>query len=917
VFAAGWTALPTLSISTDRLTSAYRAVSATGTYNASGTISGTWMAAIVTYVAAAVAPDNAPVVVAPVTASVSENGQVTVNVTASDPDGQAITALTASFANLPAGTNAVFTPNASKTAGTLTWTPTFADGRVAAYNVTFTATNALSGSATTAITVNNVDRAPVVTAPATMSAPKLSVMTETITVADLDGDAITSLAANLSALPAGNNAVFTPNATKTAGTLTWTPQAADASGPYTVTFTASNALSGNASTAITLTAIDNAPVVVAPATASVNENGQVTVNVTASDPDGEAITALTADLANLPVGHNAVFTPNPSKTAGTLTWTPTFADGRAAAYNVTFSATNALSGAATTAITVNNIDRAPVVTAPATAATPRSAVMTVNITAVDPDGDAITSLTASLVALPVGNNAVFTANASKTGGTLTWTPQAADGVGPYNVTFTALNALSGNASMVITLTAGDQPPAVFAPATATGSETGVLTVNVQASDPDGQAITSLTANLANLPAGNNAVFTANAANTAGTLTWTPTFADGRAAAYNVTFTAANALSGSSTTAITVNNVDRAPVVTAPATATVTAGSVVTVNITAADPDGDAITALTASLTNLPAGNNAVFTANAAKTGGTLTWTPTFADGRAAAYNVTFTAANALSSPVATTAITVNSTSASNLVTNPGFETATTGWSGYSSATLTRVAGGHSGGFCAELAGPATTAAFGINDSPNVVTSTPAAGTSYTITAWVRSAAHQGKAQIKIREYAPSGAQVGSMMLSPVVTLSTTWQQLTLNIVSAGAGSTLDMQIVDTPVVAGEVFQLDDISYLRTSPAAQPLVQSPASFEQGMVFAAHMTPNPVRAQGELLFTTTKPGAITVQVFDVTGRLVSQPLDGAFVPVGHHGVSVATRTGTARLSAGTYFYRLRAAEGIKAGRFVVME
>ena len=35
-------------------------------------------------------------------------------------------------------------------------------------------------------------------------------------------------------------------------------------------------------------------------------------------------------------------------------------------------------------------------------------------------------------------------------------------------------------------------------------------------------------------------------------------------------------------------------------------------------------------------NNAVFTANGTKTGGTLTWTPVAGDVRAAAYNVTFT-----------------------------------------------------------------------------------------------------------------------------------------------------------------------------------------------------------------------------------------------------------------------------------------
>lgn len=48
-WASGWTALPTLSISNDRLGAAYRFASATGQFSASGSISGTWMAAIVTY----------------------------------------------------------------------------------------------------------------------------------------------------------------------------------------------------------------------------------------------------------------------------------------------------------------------------------------------------------------------------------------------------------------------------------------------------------------------------------------------------------------------------------------------------------------------------------------------------------------------------------------------------------------------------------------------------------------------------------------------------------------------------------------------------------------------------------------------------------------------------------------------------
>ena len=73
---------------------------------------------------------------------------------------------------------------------------------------------------------------------------------------------------------------------------------------------------------------------------------------------------------------------------------------------------------------------------------------------------------------------------------------------------------------------------------------------------------------------------ANAANTSRTLSWTPAF--GQAGSYGVTFTAANALTGSATTAITVTDLDRAPVVTAPATASGNEGTLITFTVSAAD-----------------------------------------------------------------------------------------------------------------------------------------------------------------------------------------------------------------------------------------------------------------------------------------------------------------------------------------------
>ena len=560
---------------------------------------------------------NPPVVTAPATASGNENTLITVNVTAADADGPAISSLVAS--GLPTG--ATFTPNGSNTAGTLSWTPTYAQS--GSYTITFTASNTLSGSASTTITVNNVDRAPTVTAPPTASGNENSLITVNVTASDPDGTAITSLTATN--LPAG--ATFTPNGSKTAGTLSWTPSYTQ-SGVYTVTFTATNALSGSANTQITVNNVDQAPVVTAPATASANENALLTVNVTAADPDGSAITTLTA--TNLPSG--ATFTPNGSKTAGTLSWTPTYS--QSGVYTVTFTATNALSGSSNTQVTINNVDRAPAVTAPPTASGPENTLLTVNVTAADPDGQSITSLTATN--LPSG--ATFTPNGSNTSGTLSWTPTFSQS-GVYTVTFTATNALSGSANTQITVSNADRAPAVVAPPFVFGDESTPLTVNVTASDPDGQAITSLT--VSSLPSG--ATFTPSADKTSGQLSWTPGY--NQAGDYTFTFTASNALSGTGTTFLTIGDHDRAPVVTAPASAYGREDSLMTINVSCSDPDGDAIASLEA--TDLPTG--AVFTPSGDKKAGTLTWTPTVTQG--GNYTVTFTATN-IQSGSASTAITI-------------------------------------------------------------------------------------------------------------------------------------------------------------------------------------------------------------------------------------------------------------------------
>jgi len=111
------------------------------------------------------------------------------------------------------------------------------------------------------------------------------------------------------------------------GLLNWTPSAADV-GSYPVTFTATTVLgstplkfppiveSGSVTVAITVTAEDSPPIIGAPVSRSGYVGTSLSFGVSATDPDGDALTALTAEDAltpgSLPAG--ATFTVSPRST---------------------------------------------------------------------------------------------------------------------------------------------------------------------------------------------------------------------------------------------------------------------------------------------------------------------------------------------------------------------------------------------------------------------------------------------------------------------------------------------------------------------------------------------------------------------------------------------------------------------------
>jgi hypothetical protein len=565
--------------------------------------------------------DAPPSVTAPAVQTGSEGTALIFTVSATDANGDAITSLMGS----PLPTGATFTANAANTEGTFSWTPT--SSQSGTYMVTWTAANSLSGTAATTFTITDVDHAPVLEAIGDVTVGEGGTLTVNLHATDQDNDLITLTStlpdfATLNAPISGTGEVTT--------TISLLPTAG-ASGTYTGTVTASaNGQTSTQTFTITVTGVtvDVAPVVVTPPSVVGTEGTEVTFTVTASDANGDAITSLTA--ATLPTG--AAFVANASNTSGTFTWTPSA--GQAGDYDVTFMASNALSGSAMTHIAIEaaGVDVAPVVTVTPNISGTAGAELSFVVTASDVNGDAITSLTAAT--LPTG--ATFVANASNTSGTFTWTPSASQ-TGTFDVTFTAMNALSGSATAHLTIEAAaeDQAPVVTAPPTVNGTEGTALTFVVTAFDADGDAIASLMA--APLPTG--ATFDTNAAHTSGTFTWTPSST--QAGAYDVTFTAANALSGSAATHITIGEGgtggDHPPIVCAPRCVTSRVGRTISFKVTASDSDGDAIASLIAS--TLPTG--ATFTSNAAHTSGTFLWNPITA-GQEGTYDITFTAENALS-----------------------------------------------------------------------------------------------------------------------------------------------------------------------------------------------------------------------------------------------------------------------------------
>jgi parallel beta-helix repeat protein len=298
------------------------------------------------------------------------------------------------------------------------------------------------------------------------------------------------------------------------------------------------------------------------------------------------------------------------------------------------------------------------------------------------------------------------------------------------------------------------------------------------------------------------------------------------ATYTFDFGDGSALVGPQAGATAAHTYNTAGTYTVTVTVTDSAGnsSSSSTQVTVKTPDLPPSVALTVSPTSGPAPLDVVASAAATDTDDTpvATYKFDFGDGTVigpqsgatAAHTYTATGTYTVTVTVADTAgktstATSQVTVLRNLVGNPGFETDLSGWNtsgGGANITLTRVSGGHTGNWSAQLKNTGTTASTTLlNDSPNWVSAT-AVGT-YTAAMWVRADTAGATLTLRLREWS-GPTLVGTATSS--IKLTTAWQKVSVAYTPASAGSSnLDLNAYVTSAAAGTGFYADDVSIFRT------------------------------------------------------------------------------------------------------------
>lgn len=390
---------------------------------------------------------NSPPILASIgNKTTNENVDLIFSISATDSDGDTVSY---SVTGLPTG--AQFANQA------FTWTPTYTQAGDN-YQVTFIANDGTAQtSETISITVANVNRPPILTSISDQQATMNTPLYLTVLATDPDSDIINYSVQNLPAGATFENQVFS-----------WTPDAT-ANETNTITFSASDGQDQDFQTITIIVGSINQPPVLDPiGDQTVEELSSLSFTLNATDTDGDI---LSFSANNLPTG--ATFIDQ------VFSWTPT--QDQAGTYQSTFIVSdNEEIDFETIIITVNNVNRAPVIATIEPIAQLESTPINFIVSATDADEDV---LSYSVEGLDLLTGATFENQI------FDWTP-GFESAGNYLLTFNVTDGQNSVSQEVAITILNDNRPPVFDPIENQVIKVGdTLIFEISASDPDGNPIT--------------------------------------------------------------------------------------------------------------------------------------------------------------------------------------------------------------------------------------------------------------------------------------------------------------------------------------------------------------------------------------------------------------------------------------------
>ncbi|MCP3142014.1 myxosortase-dependent M36 family metallopeptidase [Pyxidicoccus sp. QH1ED-7-1] len=379
--------------------------------------------------------------------------------------------------------------------------------------------------------------------------------------------------------------------------------------------------------------VNRAPTVNAGVNGVADERSSFTLSGSASDADSDTLTYSWTQVSGTRVGINnptsatATFsTPEVSAAGETLTFQLAVSDGR-------------ITTTDTVDVNINNVNRAPAVTASSVTADERSTI-TLSATGSDPDGD-----TVSYAWMQVGEPAVVLTGADTATPSFSAGDIAADTVLTFRVTVSDGTATTSQ-DVVVNVRNINRAPTVNAGVDGAVAERAAATLSGSASDADSDTLSYAWTQVSGTPVALSgatsltATFTAPETANGETLTFRLTVSDGQA-------------TNSDEVSVQVSNENRGPAVTASAV-TVDERTTATLTASGTDPDGDTVSYTwtqvggepTVTLTGADTAT-ASFTAPEVTANTELTFRVTVSDGAASASSdVTVTVRQVNRAPVA-------------------------------------------------------------------------------------------------------------------------------------------------------------------------------------------------------------------------------------------------------------------------------